>query len=137
MANELTVKQSKFVAAYCSGKSATAAAIEAGYAESSARTRGYDLLHQVPAVMEAVKNFRQELREATNYDAEAAMAELEDGLKFSKETKNATALAKFTELKMKMSGLLDKKDEGNAEGFSINIIGLSPPGSPIKDISNL
>lgn len=131
MAKDISPRQLEFVKAYCSGKNAREAAIIAGYSPAAARTRGYDLLNQNEHVKNAVAEHKERLRCATGYDAEKAMKELDEGVVFAKATNNATALARFSELKMKMSGLLDKDRDSGGSSFQIVIAGLADP-SPRK-----
>ena len=123
----ITLRQQKFVAAYCSGKSARESAILAGYAHGSARNRGNLLLAENPGVQQVVAEYRANLQEATGYNQEKAVAELDAGIAFAMETKNATALARFSELKMKLHGLLDKDRDAGGSSFQNNIVGLSDP----------
>ena len=123
----ISMRQQKFVAAYCSGKSAREAAVMAGYAPKTARNRGNDLLRENEFVKQAVAEYRANLQEATGYNQEKAVAELDAGIAFAMETKNATALARFSELKMKLHGLLDKDRDAGGSSFQINIVGLSDP----------
>ena len=53
-ADELTVKQRRFVAEFLASSNASAAAIAAGYSEKTARHVGYKLIRNHPAVQKAI-----------------------------------------------------------------------------------
>ena len=53
-ADELTVKQRRFVAEFLATANASAAAIAAGYSEKTARQVGYKLIRNHPAVQKAI-----------------------------------------------------------------------------------
>src|SRR5579864_5023170 len=114
MANhrKLTPRKMAFLSAYLSGKGGAESAIAAGYKSSNARHRAYELLNNDPLVVEAIKDAQEKLRREANFNAEKAMDELNDAMKFARETKNATALARCIELRAKLAGLLDTKDKG-------------------------
>lgn len=127
MRDQMTPRQQKFVAAYLAGKSGTQAAIDAGYAPKAARTRAYDLLHHNPHVKAALEEAREALKTQANFNADRAMAELNDAIAFARETKNATAFARCIELKAKLAGLLTEKKENPTAAFQINIMGVDSP----------
>lgn len=123
----MTPRQQKFVAAYLSGKSGVQAAQEAGYSTTASRTRSYELLHFNENVKAALAEAQEKLKVQANFNAETAMAELNEAIVFAKSTKNATAYARCIELKSKLAGLLTEKKEGNSAAFQINIMGLDTP----------
>jgi hypothetical protein len=137
MSKDLTEKQARFVAAYCSGKSATQAAIDAGFAPKNARTRGYDLLTQNPRVKAAVEAHREKLRLATGITSETAMAKFQAAYDLAVGQKNMTAAVRALELQAKLAGLLDNKDKGAAGvNWSLNIYGLSDkPQQEARDVT--
>lgn len=123
----LTFRVEKFIAEYLAGKSAEQAALAAGFPKKSARARGYELLNHNTAVIAAVAEGREKIRQQANFDATKAMQEFDQAIAFAKETKNATAYARCIELKAKLAGLLTEKKESNNASFRINILGLDTP----------
>ena len=103
--NELSLKQATFVRHYASGDSAAMAARKAGYASSQSDRASQHVLSN-PKVRAAVEAARLEIQAATQYDATRAMADLTRVVEFARETRNATAMARATELMMKLNGLL-------------------------------
>ncbi len=126
---KLTPRKMAFLSAYLSGKGGVESAVAAGYKPSNARHRAYELLNNDPLVVEAIKDAQDKLRREANFNAEKAMDELNDAMKFARETKNATALARCIELRAKLAGLLDSKDKGPTAAFQININGIDTPES--------
>jgi hypothetical protein len=125
MAKELTHKQALFVAAYCAGKSATQAAIEAGFAPRNAQTRSYKLLTHNPQVKAAVAAHREKLRLTAGLNAESAMAKFEEARQQAVSKGQMTAAVRALELQCKLAGLLNEKDKGTAgASFSLSIIGI-------------
>lgn len=116
-----------FISHYLSGKGGAESAVAAGYTPSNARHRAYEMLNQDPLVMAAIKDAQEKLRKEANFNAEKAMDELNEAMKFARETKNATALARCIELRAKLAGLLDTKDKGPTAAFQININGIDTP----------
>ena len=127
MANKITFRQMKFTASVAGGASPREAAIEAGYSAKAARTQGYKLLKDTK-VQAYLAELRKTIQEAAPYGVDQAMVELDECMKFSVSTKNATAYARCVELKAKLHGLMDTTKAGETAGFTINILGLQPPG---------
>ena len=131
MSRPLSPQQAKFVELYCGGKNAREAATLAGYSPKTAYNAGHKLATYDGPVKDAIAAYKAKtakvMEEVAGFTAKTAMEELDRGLEFAIATKNATAFARFTELKMKMSGLLDKAVDANQAQFSINIVGLTPP----------
>lgn len=121
---KLTPRKLAFISAYLSGKNGQESAIVAGYSPGNARHRAYELLNNDPLVDAAIKDAQEKLRKEANFNAEKAMDELNEAMKFARETKNATALARCIELRAKLAGLLDSKDKGPTTAFQININGV-------------
>lgn len=122
---DLNPKQATFVTEYMKHGSPRQAAITAGYAPKNATKQGYKLTTQCVAVMKAIDDARKSLIERTNYNADAAMVEIDDAIEFSKLQKNANALVKAVELKTKLCGLLiDRHDVRQFSAFQINISGI-------------
>jgi phage terminase small subunit len=131
---KLTPRKLSFISAYLSGKGGAESAMAAGYSPGNARHRAYELLNNDPLVVEAIKDAQEKLRREANFNAEKAMDELNDAMKFARETKNATALARCIELRAKLAGLLDTRDKGPTTAFQINIAGLDTP-EPAASVS--
>lgn len=106
IADRLDPKRIKFVHGLAAGKNQRQAAIDAGFSEKSASVRAHKLMKE-EAVRDALNAIRQDWATDAKYDLGAAMREIDDGIKFSRETKNATAMVKAIELRAKMSGLLN------------------------------
>src|SRR5215469_2423408 len=121
---KLTPRKMAFLSAYLSGRGGAESAVIAGYSKTNARHRAYELLNNDPLVVEAIKDAQDKLRKEANFNAEKAMDELNEAMKFARDTKNATALARCIELRAKLAGLLDTKDKGPQTAFQINISGL-------------
>jgi hypothetical protein len=138
MANKITFRQMKYAASVAGGASPREAAIEAGYSAKAARTQGYKLLKD-PKVQAYLSELRKSIRESAGYGVEQAMAELDECMKFSVSTKNATALARCVELRAKLHGLMDTtKAGGDTASFIISINGLREPlgsGTPQASIT--
>lgn len=128
MANHILPRQWKFINGVCAGKTQKAAAIEAGYPAGRAQKTGNRLMHN-PKIRAEIAKTREKIREVTLYDAQAAVTELDDAIKFARESDNATAVMRGIELKAKLHGLLvDKVDQRiSGGGFSINISGIGAP----------
>ncbi|MCX7146210.1 MAG: terminase small subunit [Sulfuritalea sp.] len=123
-------RRRRFVLAYLRHGNGAQAAREAGYAAQHSRSSAYKLMHD-PEVLAVVTEARAVMIEKTGYGIESAMAELDDLMKFSRQTKNANALAKAVELRMKIHGLLDDKQGGQQSPFSIAIhLGDDKPVGP-------
>lgn len=128
---ELNPRQAAFVANYLKMGDGQAAATAAGFPKASAKQRAYDLLHNNKVVMAAVAKARNAVAKKSEYNLERLMDELNDGADFARETGNATALARFTELKAKAMGLLiERIDQRQVGSFEINITGIGQPTAP-------
>lgn len=124
----LEPKRQKFVTALLSGALGTDAARAAGFTGTakSMKSRAWQLTHRDKKVMAALDEARRELAAQAHYGFDEAMKEIDAGIAFSIKTENANALAKFTELRMRLSGqYIEKVDQRNLTAFSINIHGLS------------
>ncbi len=120
-----TPRQAEFVRKYLVIGNATEAYKQAGYTGKAVGVRAYEVL-KVPRVAAAVKAGKLDIAKATQYDAKTAMKELEDSITFAKETKNATAVAKLVELKMKLTGLLiERIDQRQVGSFTVEISGIN------------
>lgn len=127
----MTPRHMAFVEHYLKSGNGQAAAIAAGYAKSSAHARAHELLHSNKAVMAMVEKARQAVARKGEFTLERLMEELNDGATFARETGNATALARFTELKAKAMGLLiERIDQRQVGSFEINITGIDKPKAP-------
>jgi len=121
---EITPKQMDFVERYLRTSDAKGSARAAGYAP------GHDIL-KIPAVKAAVDKARNAVVRKGEYNLERLMDELNEGMGFARETGNATALARFTELKAKAMGLLiERIDQRQVGSFEINISGIDKPKAP-------
>jgi hypothetical protein len=120
-ATQLSLKRQHFVAAYIADPAANGsrAAIAAGYSRRHAADAAHRLLH-TPLVKAAVDRARQELAERGSFDALTAMRRLDDAAQFSRETKNATALARCIELQCRLAGLLIDKAQIQVEHIDIS-----------------
>lgn len=122
-AHGLTLRKRKFVQEYlANGGNAAAAVRAAGYAPTHASHQGWLLVNKDEAVKAEIERAHQELAERTDYRAEKAMEELGEVITFARETKNATAMARAVELRMKLAGLLVEKVDMNVSG-TVDIVG--------------
>lgn len=105
-AKPLPPRWQAFVGAYVqNGGNGAQAAIAAGFKPHSAKHRAWSLL-QRPDVQAAISAGRERIREDYRYDTERAMKDLDDAIKFSRETKNATAMCRAIELQARIAGVL-------------------------------
>jgi hypothetical protein len=102
---KLSPKQARFVKEYVIVGTGAEAARRAGYKTSDASNRAYKL-SKVPRIAAAIEAGRRDIARNARYDANAAMAELNGAIDYAKSQKNAMAVTKTIELKMKLSGLL-------------------------------
>jgi phage terminase small subunit len=117
----LSPQQQRFLAAYMTGISARAAALEAGYSKTTADKRAYELLHQNPAMKVALAEARNGLQLLANYNADSAMADFVAAAEFAIKTNNANALVKATEMKARLKGLLiDRAELTVTEKLDVN-----------------
>jgi hypothetical protein len=117
-------KKELFATEYLRTGAMKASAIAAGYSPKSASAAATRLLKD-PYVVEFLDAARERSLAVAQYGASQAMRELEDGMRFARETKNATALARLIELRMKHAGLLvDRSDVRMLGGFRIEIAGI-------------
>lgn len=117
----LPLKHQSFVAEYVvNGGIGTAAAVAAGYAPNSAKHTAYKLLRR-PEIKAAVDEARQRIKDAGMYDVDRAMAELYEVIRFARETKNATAMARAVELRARIAGVLT--DNINLRTTTVDISG--------------
>ena len=109
----LPPRKAAFVKHYLEHGNGAQAAAAAGYSAhtNAAKSRAWVLLHRDKKVMRAVELAQHTLAEAAQYDAQAAMAELETAMQFARETNNATALARCIELRAKITGLMIERHQ--------------------------
>jgi hypothetical protein len=123
----LTPRKEAFAIEYLRTGAAKASAIAAGYSPKSASTSAARLLKD-PVVTAFVDAARERSVAVGAYTASQAMIELEDGMRFARDTKNATALARLIELRMKQAGLLvERADVRMLGGFQVKISGIDDP----------
>lgn len=118
----LPLRIANFVREYVKDGNGKQAALRAGYAPSCAKTRAWQLLKD-ERVKTAVAAARTAIAERTCYDADQAMAELQDGMQFAKQTNNATALARMIELRARITGVLIDRQEIDL-GANINLAAI-------------
>jgi phage terminase small subunit len=119
-----------FVENYLKTNDAKGSALVAGYSPICAAKVAHNLL-KMPCVKAIVDNARNAVAKRGEYNLERLMDELNDGAAFARETGNATALARFTELKAKAMGLLiERIDQRQVGSFEINITGIDKPKAP-------
>jgi hypothetical protein len=116
-ANE--TKEGLYVGAILKGASKKAAAMEAGFSESTAG-HSATRLYKKESVQKALESARQELKTQTSYGIQECIREIDETIAYAKLHKNSMAMAKLIELKAKLMGLLvDKLDVRWAEKPSI------------------
>jgi phage terminase small subunit len=112
-------KWQKFVAAFCSGSTLSAAVQSAGYNCKAPKQLASKLLKQ-PPIAEAVVKVRQALAERSAFTMDRAMEQLREDREFAIRTENAAAAVRASELMARMSGhLVDRIDARVAVGFSV------------------
>lgn len=116
---KLTTKQQLFVSAYCSnGYNATQAAIEAGYAKSSARFVGHENLTK-PYIIEKIDQYKASISEKHMITVDSLIKELEEArqVALGAETPQSSAAISATMGKAKLCGL-DKQviDHQSSDG---------------------
>lgn len=141
---ELTLRQERFKWAFLSDPEGNGAraAIAAGYSPRHASQRAHALLKN-PLMQDAIASARAEIAERGNFNLEVAMKRLDSAAEFSRETRNATALARCIELQLRLHGLLVDKaqlqvvDRLDISGLLLEArkrAGLAaPPISPAQD----
>lgn len=125
----LTLKQQRFVEYYCLNGNAAAAAREAGYSHKRAEAAAH-IMKKIPAVATAIATYRADVARRAEYTVDKAMTELEQAMKFAKDTENASAFTRAVELRARIAGVLvDRLDARVAVGsFCIVMHGLPAPG---------
>jgi len=121
---KLNDRHLKYIDGRLAGKSGPVAARDAGFSEG----RASDLARN-PLIVAELDRRRAELREQAGYDTDKALGELGAAAAFAIKTNNATALARITELKMRLMGLL-KENKGASAGFQLIITGVDSPAKP-------
>jgi phage terminase small subunit len=120
----LPPRQQRFIQEYVKCGVAKTAALAAGYSPRSAGKTGSQLLSN-PRIQAVVKESRTNLAALSGYTAAVAMDELEEAMRYSKETGNATAFCRSVELRARLQGLLiERQDHRQIGSFSINISGI-------------
>lgn len=128
--SRVTERKRLFVENVCQGMSNTDAARAAGYSERSAKRVATKLVNHDTFVVAELKRRRAELAERTGVTVEAMTARLDQDWEFARETGNATAAVRASELKAKLHGLLvDRIDQRMVAGFTIQVSGIErdPP----------
>ena len=102
------MQESLFVAGLLKGLSKKDAAVQAGFAQSTA-THSATRLYKRPSVQAALEAARKQVRDKAVYDVEACIAEINEAMIFARANKNSMALAKLIGLKADLMGLLVQK----------------------------
>lgn len=116
---QLTTRERKFVAELLKGKSATQAAIDAGYSQRSAKYCARSLLHDNELVKVEIARIRQNLADSAEYNAERFMADLDRAIEFAEKTENANAFVNAVMAKGKHAGHLREKVDVTVERIDI------------------
>ena len=103
-------RQLLFTQAYLAGKSATEAARQAGYRESTAKKAATRLL-VLPDIKAAIRESRIQIQDQTQFGVIEAMKEAQGAANFAIEHRNPMAYVKATELRARLSGLLVERHE--------------------------
>lgn len=124
---KLSARHFEYIRHRSTGKSARESARMAGYAPTAVKSAAVRL-ERHPLVVAELAKTQVAIRETTKYDAERAMAELDEGMELSRTTDNATAFMRAVELRSKINGLLiERVDQRNVGGFQIHISGIDEP----------
>jgi phage terminase small subunit len=120
-----------FVAEYVSGGNRTAAAIKAGYAPRRANNAGYRLARE-PAIEKALAIVRKALAERTGFHHQTAMDQLKQDREYARQTDNAAAAVRATELMAKMAGHLVERVDARIQSvpFHLHIGGIDDEVAP-------
>jgi hypothetical protein len=102
MADELGIRDLKFVAAYALSGVAVKAARDAGFKSKNASVA----LMKRPEILAAIEAEKTKIRESTGYNAEAAMADLNRAEEFARENRSPMAVVKCVDARMRLNGLL-------------------------------
>jgi hypothetical protein len=116
---DLSPKHLKFIEAYVATSNMKMAATIAGFSPTNAS----HLIKQ-PAIKKALDAIREKSLIVSSWNLEKAMIEADQGIAFARETGNANAFAKFSELKAKYNGLLIDRMDVRQANFEINVLGL-------------
>ena len=128
----LTQQQVRFIEAYLAGgcANATQAALDAGFAPTSARGTGWRLLNRNALVMAEIEKRRQALADRTNRDLDAMLRQFDDDRRFAVETGNANAAVKASELTAKLLGHLVERRHVQAEGVVVQVVRFGDAAMP-------
>lgn len=107
----LSPRQEKYVNGVVKGMMSRAeAARQAGYGKAYS-LKAAVRIEQVPAVREAIDAAQSDLRTRTMYDAQEAVKEVDQAIRFAYAQKNPMSIAKLLDLKSRLHGLLVEKHE--------------------------
>ncbi len=122
-ARSLSARKQMFVDAYLTGISAADAARSAGYAAGNVRHQGWRLLHRDKAVMAAVAERQAVVSAKAEVTAESLLQQLREDRQFARETKNATAMVRASEMIGKLTGLMvERRDVRQDQRLRVEIV---------------
>ncbi|TBR39270.1 MULTISPECIES: hypothetical protein [Dyella] len=101
------------------GLTGVQAAIEAGYAEQSAKHAAYQLTHDNKLVMAELERIDQEFSEKCRYYKHQAALDLDGDIAAAQTANQYSAVAKFRELKMRMFNLIREKVDVTVERIDL------------------
>jgi phage terminase small subunit len=118
----LSAKKLKYADMILQGHSGAEAARLAGYAERHARGTAYRLSKD-PALSALIAERRNEIAERNAITVDSMLEQLSDDRQFAKETGNATAAVRATELTAKLAGLLiERRDVRGLHGIKVELV---------------
>jgi hypothetical protein len=110
MADELDIRELRFVAEYALCGVGVEAARRAGYRGKNASVA----LMKRADILAAIELEKNKIRESTGYNAECAMADLASAESFARENRSPMAVVKVVDARMRLNGLLVEKLEVSA-----------------------
>lgn len=132
---DLSEKHAQFVRNFVSGQS-QGRAYQGAYPDANEKTASA-AAHKLLAkehIADAVTACKNALSKKAEYGYEKAMLELEEGMRFSKATENATAYARCVELRSKLSGILVERHNVQTAQFSLTYGGIDYKGLVSPDV---
>ncbi len=132
---ELSEKHAQFVRNFVSGQT-QGKAYQGAYPDANEKTSAA-AAHKLLAreeIADAVAACKNALSKKAEYGYEKAMLELEEGMRFSKATENATAYARCIELRSKLSGILVERHNVQTAQFSLTYGGIDYKGLAAPDV---
>jgi phage terminase small subunit len=126
-------RQAAFIQAYIEHENGSKAARDAGFSPKSCRHQATKLLKN-DKIKAAITKIREKLSRTHQFTLEEAIKEAEELQKRAEKNRQFNAVAKFYEIKCKMTGhLVEKmKLESDKPLFNLVIGGIAPPSYALE-----